>query len=82
MSGTLFLIVLWTLLIGAGTVLRTVWETVRDVTVWTVRAVAGRRAERAMPCSCGGDGETCTCGTPKAPIPRPYVPSWAKDGAQ
>lgn len=27
----------------------------------------------AMPCSCGGDMETCTCGTPKAPLPRPYT---------
>lgn len=30
---------------------------------------------------CNGDMETCTCGTPKAPLPR-AVPSWAKDGAQ
>lgn len=43
----------------------------------------GRHTAAAMACSCGGDMETCKCGsTGRPPAPPRTVPSWARDGAQ
>lgn len=71
----------WFLGLGVYTTLELLWDAVGRPIVAAVRRVRRRPAAAAMPCSCGGDMETCTCGTPSGPIPR-HVPSWAKDGAQ